>query len=308
MARVPRPVGRGDAVLHMLFLLASLFLLAVAVAALVFFPDLRQHLSQRLGASALQLQRQGTSTGEALRARTGAAGVLLGQEMGRWGGMAWRRRQLLALSLLALLLLPGAAVWWRLSHRVDSYDHTVAQDVDEHVAMLLQGEQLVPPPPLPPVLFSTPEVNEWHPLAQQASRQWELLDGDFRQRLLQVFRVMEARYGYTMVLVEGYRSPQRQAQLAALGPTVTLAVAGASYHQYGLAADCAFMRDGKVAISERDPWVARGYELYGEVAASLGMTWGGSWRRLRDLGHVELRRPGVLRAVGPGGGNAAEPS
>lgn len=148
----PAP-SAGDAVLHMLFLLASLFLLAVAVAALVFFPDLRQHLSQRLGASALQLQRQGTSTGEALRARTGAAGVLLGQEMGRWGGMAWRRRQLLALSLLALLLLPGAAVWWRLSHRVDSYDHTVAQDVDEHVAMLLQGEQLVPPPPLPPVLF-----------------------------------------------------------------------------------------------------------------------------------------------------------
>lgn len=292
----------------MLFILTLLFLLVVFVAALAFFPDLRQHLSVRAGAAVRQLQQEGKATGESLRARTGAAGAVLGDEVGRWGGMAWRRRQLLLLSALVLLLVPGGAIWWRLSHRVDSYDHTVAQDVDEHVAMLLQGEQLVPPPPLPPILFSTPEVNEWHPLAQQASRQWELLDGDFRQRLLQVFRVMEERYGYRMVLVEGYRSPERQAQLAALGPTVTLAVAGASYHQYGLAADCAFMRDGKVAISERDPWVARGYELYGEVAASLGMTWGGSWRRLRDLGHVELRRPGVLRAAGLGGGNTAEPS
>jgi len=292
----------------MLSVLALLFLLATGAAALAFFPDLRHHLSQRLCAWAQQVRHQGQSSGEALRARTGVAGEAVSEEIGRWSGMAWRRRQLLMLSMLTLLVLPGLAVWWRLSHRVDSYDHTVAQDVDEHVAMLLQGEQLVPPPPLPPVLFSTPEVNEWHPLAQQASRQWELLDGAFRQRLLQVFRVMEERYGYRMVLVEGYRSPERQAQLAALGPTVTLAVAGASYHQYGLAADCAFMRDGKVAISERDPWVARGYELYGEVAASLGMTWGGSWRRLRDLGHVELRRPGVLRATGQGAGNAVEPS
>ena len=292
----------------MLFLFILLFLTVVTVAALVFFPDLRHHLSLQLNALGRRLWRQGRSSGSVLRMRTGAAGTVVGEEIGRWGGLAWRRRRLLLLSMLALLLIPGLAVWWRLSHRVDSYDHTVAQGVDEHVAMLLQGEQLVPPPPLPPALFSTPEVNEWHPLAQQASRQWELLDGDFRQRLLQVFRVMEERYGYRMVLVEGYRSPERQAQLAALGPTVTLAGAGASYHQYGLAADCAFMRDGKVAISERDPWVARGYELYGEVAASLGMTWGGGWRRLRDLGHVELRRAGVLRAAGQGGGNTAEPS
>ena len=292
----------------MLYILALLFPLAVLAAAMAFFPELRQHLSLRVGAVAQRLLQRGVSTKASLREGTRVAGALLGDEMGRWGSLAWRRRQLLLVSALALLLVPGAAVWWALSHRVDSYDHTVAQDVDEHVAMLLQGEQLVPPPPLPPALFSTPEVNEWHPLAQQASRQWELLDDEFRQRLLQVFRVMEERHGYRMVLVEGYRSPERQAQLAALGPTVTLVNAGASYHQYGLAADCAFMRDGKVAISERDPWVARGYELYGEVAASMGMTWGGNWRRLRDLGHVELRRPGVLRAAGQGGGSAAEPS
>ena len=39
----------------------------------------------------------------------------------------------------------------------------------------------------------------------------------------------------------------------------------------------------------------RGYELYGELAASLGLTWGGGWKSIKDLGHVELRRPGVLR-------------
>jgi len=133
-------------------------------------------------------------------------------------------------------------------------------------------------------------------MVQGASRQWELLDEGFRQRLLLVFKVMAERHGYSMVLIEGYRSPERQATLAAMGSSVTQAGPGASYHQYGLAADCAFLRDGKIAISEREPWVARGYALYGEVAASLGMTWGGGWRSLKDLGHVELARPGVLRA------------
>jgi peptidoglycan L-alanyl-D-glutamate endopeptidase CwlK len=60
-----------------------------------------------------------------------------------------------------------------------------------------------------------------------------------------------------------------------------------SYHQYGLAADSAFFRDGKVVISERDPWAMRGYQLYGEIAAQVGLTWGGSWK-MQDYGHVEL--------------------
>ncbi len=40
-----------------------------------------------------------------------------------------------------------------------------------------------------------------------------------------------------------------------------------------------------------------GYGHYGEVAKSLGLVWGGDWRNLRDLGHVELRRERTVPAA-----------
>jgi peptidoglycan L-alanyl-D-glutamate endopeptidase CwlK len=61
-----------------------------------------------------------------------------------------------------------------------------------------------------------------------------------------------------------------------------------------LAADCAFLRDGKLVISEKDPWAMRGYELFGEVAEAAGLTWGGRWKMM-DFGHTELRRPGTIK-------------
>ena len=63
-----------------------------------------------------------------------------------------------------------------------------------------------------------------------------------------------------------------------------------SYHQYGLAADSAFYRNGKLVISEKDPWAMRGYQLYGKTAQEVGLVWGGSWKSIKDLGHVELRK------------------
>ena len=127
-----------------------------------------------------------------------------------------------------------------------------------------------------------------------ASRNWGLLQPDFSQRLLLVFKIMKEKYGYDMALLEGYRSPARQDMLASLGSSVTNARAFQSWHQYGLAADCAFWRDGRLVISEKDPWAMRGYQLYGEVAESLGLTWGGRWAMM-DLGHAELRMRGVMR-------------
>ena len=179
--------------------------------------------------------------------------------------------------------------------QLDGFDHRVSHEMNENVAGLLQGEQLVPPPPVPPGLFMTLEVEQARPLTRGASRQWELLDADFRQRLLVIFKLMREQHGYELVLLEGYRSPERQGQLAALGQQVTRAGAFESFHQLGLAADCAFMRDGRIVISERDPWAAAGYAAYGEVARSVGLTWGGGWTSIKDYGHVELRRAGVLQ-------------
>ena len=190
---------------------------------------------------------------------------------------------LMAPSLIAILLR-GPAVF------DFSDDNGVS---DRQIAVLLEGEQLVPPPPLPPEVFTTREVELVRPDVVHASRNWNLMDQEFTQRLLVVFKLMKERHGYDMVLIEGYRSPERQARLLDQGSHVTQAGANMSYHQYGLAADSAFFRDGKVLISERDPWAMRGYELYGEVAEQVGLTWGGRWK-MQDYGHVELRRKGVL--------------
>jgi peptidoglycan L-alanyl-D-glutamate endopeptidase CwlK len=171
---------------------------------------------------------------------------------------------------------------------------------DAQIAALLKGEQLVPPVALPPLAFATQEVELVRPMLASASRNWGLLHPEFTQRLLLIFKIMKEQHGYDMAILEGYRSPARQDLLASMGGQVTNARAFQSWHQYGLAADCAFLRDGKLVISEKDPWAMRGYQLYGEVAESLGMTWGGRWKMM-DFGHTELRMRGVMqRAPAPG--------
>lgn len=208
---------------------------------------------------------------------------------------SWRNRWWLCLTGLVLMTPPILVFFVHGRFSVLKYNEETNTS-NEVIATLLQGEQLVPPPPLPPELFTTPEVEQLRPSLNNASRNWQQLDKSFEQRLLMVYKIMEEKHGYKMVLLEGYRSPERQNMLAAMGSNVTNSKAFQSYHQYGLAADSAFIRDGKLVISEKDPWAMRGYELYGEVAESMGMTWGGRWKMM-DLGHVELRTPGGVRAL-----------
>ncbi len=277
-----------------LFVIFAYFFIVSLVLALVLIPQARNHSAAMLtrtirwgSALATRWARQGVD-----RARGGANPAVDGlSRAARAFAQHWKWC-LAAVAVLALV--PTVMALLRERNAFEGYDHTATSSVNAHVAGLLSGEQLVPPPPLPPELFLTREVERYVPMAASANRQWELLDADFRQRLLLVFQIMREKHGYEMALIEGYRSPQRQAQLAALGPQVTRAGANESYHQYGLGADCAFVHNGKLVISEQDPWAARGYELYGETAASVGLVWGGSWRSLRDLGHVELRKPGVM--------------
>ncbi len=194
---------------------------------------------------------------------------------------------------LTILLLPLAATLlpaFSPHLGLPGYDELPGSG-DPVVLALLQGEQLAPPPPLPPELFIAREVEAIRAELGGASREWQTLDADFRQRLLTVFHLM-SRKGYQMALLEGYRSPARQTYLASLGTHVTNAGAYQSYHQFGLAADSAFLRDGKLVISEKDPWAMEGYRLYGEMAESVGLVWGGRWK-MRDFGHVELRSAGT---------------
>lgn len=128
----------------------------------------------------------------------------------------------------------------------------------------------------------------------QIDRKWDKMHPSYKQRLLMVFKLMKERHGYEMVLLEGYRSPERQTRLSGNTAT-TLAKAYQSYHQFGLAADVAFKRNGKVVISERDPWAWEGYKLYGETAEQVGLTWGGRWTRIHDYGHTEFHMPGLRK-------------
>jgi len=197
-----------------------------------------------------------------------------------------------------LLCLPAALVLaWSRWHpqRLDGFDDATAP-VNAQVAQLLLGEHLVPPAPLPPEVFLAAEIMAEQPFLATADRRWQQMDPAFVQAVLQVFRVMKISHGYEMALLEGWRSPQRQAMLAARGPAVTQAGPWQSYHQWGLAADCAFLRDGRLVISERDPWARQGYELFGQVAEQMGLTWGGRWQ-MADLGHIEWRKPGMQAAM-----------
>lgn len=211
----------------------------------------------------------------------------------------WARRQLaylashraLAAAAFLLVLVPTLLA---LSHpgMLPGFEGERAAP-DAQIAALLEGEQLAPPAALPPLAFTTVEVELVRPMLVDASRNWQALNPEFIQRLLMIFKIMKEKYGYEMALLEGYRSPARQNLLASMGGSVTNARAFQSWHQFGLAADCAFWRNGKLIISEKDPWAMRGYQLYGEVAESLGLTWGGRWTMM-DFGHTELRMKGVM--------------
>ncbi|HEU4620626.1 MAG TPA: M15 family metallopeptidase [Burkholderiaceae bacterium] len=191
---------------------------------------------------------------------------------------------------LVLVALPSLmAWWWRHEFALDGYSDAVREG-NAQITELLRGEQLVAPPALPPEVFATREITLARPALSEADRDWERLDAEFRQRLLWVIKQMRERHGYELVLIEGYRNAERQTHLQAMGSHVTQVGAYQSYHQYGLAADCAFYRHGRLIISEQDPWAARGYALYGDLAEQAGLVWGGRWKML-DLGHVELRRP-----------------
>lgn len=177
---------------------------------------------------------------------------------------------------------------------LEDFDDTQMRESNDQIVALLNGEKLVAPPALPPEMFMTQEVLLIRPALVDASRDWVLLDDNFSQRLLVIFKIMKEQYGYEMALLEGYRSPSRQDSLAKMGSSVTNAKAFQSYHQFGLAADCAFKRDGKLVVTEKDPWAMRGYQLYGEVAKSVGLNWGGDWKMM-DFGHVELRKPNTIK-------------
>ncbi|MES3023919.1 MAG: M15 family metallopeptidase [Pseudomonadota bacterium] len=277
----------------LLIAVALYFLLACLVSWIVLFPAGRAYVLLAL-AGAGQRLRQGLGSAARRREQGVAALRRSGADKLRGAAAFMRRNYLLCLAGALLVLLPTLLALFAGSKTVLGGFEVSTREVNAQVAALLEGEHLVPPPALPPLLFATVEVQQERPMLVSASRDWTRMNDAYTQRLLMVFKIMKETHGYDMAILEGYRSPERQNVLASMGSNVTNAAAFQSWHQYGLAADCAFLRNGKVVISEKDPWAMRGYRLYGEVAESMGLTWGGRWKMM-DFGHTELRLPGVMK-------------
>ncbi|PZR47844.1 M15 family peptidase [Paraburkholderia fungorum] len=275
--------------------LLAYFAIAVVIAAMLLLPAVRASL---LGAAlaihgrVMRRASQGASRARSQLARSAKISQSTAVDMQK----LLAKRRLLIFTTTGILATPPLVALALRGRQLFQFDDT-ARVPDEKIAALLNGEQLVPPPPLPPEVFATQEVEQIRPALKDASRDWNLLDADFRTRLLLVYKIMHEQYGYEMALLEGYRSPERQNRLAQMGGNVTNAAAFQSYHQYGLAADNAFLRDGKLVISEKDPWAMRGYQLYGQTAEQVGLTWGGRWKMM-DLGHVEYHKPGFVLGRG----------
>jgi peptidoglycan L-alanyl-D-glutamate endopeptidase CwlK len=119
------------------------------------------------------------------------------------------------------------------------------------------------------------------------------------QRLLTAMRVL----GWPMIVTDGLRTDAEQQALYAKGRNTDGTTADAalivtncdglekrSNHQahadgYGHAVDCTFVDPvkGLPRWKDSDPW-----PLYGAIAESLGLHWGGRWTSPVDRPHVEL--------------------
>jgi peptidoglycan L-alanyl-D-glutamate endopeptidase CwlK len=105
-----------------------------------------------------------------------------------------------------------------------------------------------------------------------------------------------AALGFHMIVTDGWRTVEQQAALYAKGRTAPGKIVTnadgelkRSNHQahadgFGHAADMTFLDGhGQPTWADDLPW-----RLYGEMAKSQGLVWGGEWKSITDRPHIEL--------------------
>ena len=93
--------------------------------------------------------------------------------------------------------------------------------------------------------------------------------------------------GLKVKIICTLRTIEEQNQLYAQGRSkpgkiVTKAPGGQSYHNYGLAFDCVPLINEKPAWNRLDL-----FKRMGDLARSVGLEWGGSWKDFPDYGHFQ---------------------
>lgn len=119
----------------------------------------------------------------------------------------------------------------------------------------------------------------------------EGLNPEFAAKLT-LFEKKLAANGIKVMLTCGYRSIEEQERLYAQGRTkpgkkVTNARGGDSWHNWGLAADYAFIINGKVTWD--GPWTT-----FGKIARECGLEWGGDFKSIVDRPHVQWTKGKTL--------------
>lgn len=129
------------------------------------------------------------------------------------------------------------------------------------------------------------------------ANKYDGLDAEFRAKL-GLFEKRLLERGIHVKLVCGYRSIEEQDRLYALGRTkpgkiVTNARGGYSWHNFGLAADYAFVVGGR--LTWNGPW-----SIFGRIARECGLEWGGDFKGFSDRPHVQWRKGRTLAAMRKG--------
>ncbi|MDW9254844.1 putative l-alanyl-D-glutamate peptidase [Burkholderia thailandensis] len=200
--------------------LVAYFTVAVFAAALLLLPAVRTTVFDSVAQFHGRISRRASDRAARAREHLAQSAKMSRSTLSGMQNLLVRRRLLIATTTGILATPPLIAIALR-GRQLFQYDDTLRVP-DEKIAALLKGEQLVPPLPLPPEVFATREVEQVRPALKDASRDWNLLDTDFRTRLLLVYKIMREQHGYEMALLEGYRSPERQTdwrRWAATSPT-----------------------------------------------------------------------------------------
>ncbi|MEI7498309.1 MAG: M15 family metallopeptidase [Candidatus Falkowbacteria bacterium] len=90
-----------------------------------------------------------------------------------------------------------------------------------------------------------------------------------------------------LIISQGFRTIAEQDILYARGRTapgkiVTQVKGGKSFHNYGVAFDFCPVKKGKAVWNDNEL-----YKKIGAIGQSLGLEWGGSWKRFKDWPHFQ---------------------
>jgi len=163
---------------------------------------------------------------------------------------------------------------------------------------LAPGQQLILPeagtaPPAPPTPLGPA------PAAPPTDRTRQLSERRFAERCTRSLTRgrslidLCAHGGTTIMVTQGLRTWEEQDGLYAKGRTappvgkqyiVTMAKGGESYHNFGLAFDIVVLD-----AAGKSDWDAKhpGWVLAGQLGATVGLEWGGTWKGFKDVPHFQ---------------------